>query len=277
MAGDPVPAINANGLAQFFVRGRDGAVYTKHQLATGGSWSGWGSLGGYISSNPSISQNADGRLQLFVRGTDDCLYTKWQQSIGGNWSDWMYFGGSALKDPFAFTHSDGRQEIFTLWADRSIRSRWQYELNGSWGNWGSFGGGVDGVPIVRKHRDGRAQLVVRGTDNLMYTRWLSATSGWLPWSSFGGSQVFMSDLSGQYSARSGLVHYFGLGADRAVYTIGVPSNQTWHSLGGYVSNVPTATCNQDDRLHLFVRGTDGIMYQKFELLSGGWSGWTELR
>ncbi|MDX3698060.1 M23 family peptidase, partial [Streptomyces europaeiscabiei] len=41
-------------------------------------WSGWESLGGFITSDIAVNRNADGRMEFFARGTDNAVYHKWQ-------------------------------------------------------------------------------------------------------------------------------------------------------------------------------------------------------
>lgn len=278
VAGDPMAGRNADGRLEFFVRGNDGQIYNKWQTSPGGSWSNWGTFGGLLASNPTVSSNQDGRLQFYVRGTDNRLYTRWQQTQNGNWSDWQDFGGSASGDPFAITHSDGRQELFTLWSDQTVRSRWQIELNGGWSDWGTFGGLLGGKPVVGNHADGGSQLFVRGTDGQIYTRrYIGPNGAWSVWTPVANNITMASDPCVVYSPRTQQLHLFAIGTDRVVYTIALPGSTTWQSLGGILSNSPTASVNQDGRPQVFARGTDGVMYQKWMTPSGNWSDWAELK
>jgi hypothetical protein len=56
---------------------------------------GWTSLGGVITSAPTVGQNAGGRLEAFARGTDAALWHNWQDTIGG-WSGWDSLGGTVV-------------------------------------------------------------------------------------------------------------------------------------------------------------------------------------
>jgi hypothetical protein len=60
------------------VRGTDSALWHNWQTAPNNGWSGWGSLGGVLTSNIAVASNADGRLEAFVRGTDSALWHIWQ-------------------------------------------------------------------------------------------------------------------------------------------------------------------------------------------------------
>ncbi|MFE2751514.1 hypothetical protein ACFXGA_05870, partial [Actinosynnema sp. NPDC059335] len=69
---------NADGRIEVFARGGDGALWHIWQTAPNNGWSGWQSLGGYITSPPVVMNNADGRLEVFVVGGDNALWHIWQ-------------------------------------------------------------------------------------------------------------------------------------------------------------------------------------------------------
>src|SRR5262249_13003036 len=86
--------VNADGRLEVFARGTNNALYDQWQKSAGGGWSGWASLGGNLTTDPTAVRNADGRLEVFARSTDDALYHTWQTSPGGGWTGWSRLGGS---------------------------------------------------------------------------------------------------------------------------------------------------------------------------------------
>jgi len=81
-----------------FVKGMDGALWLRQDTISGSGWSGWQSLGGYLTSSPGATwegPNYYPYLDVFVRGGDNALWWKWYFSgyYIGPWSDWTSIGG----------------------------------------------------------------------------------------------------------------------------------------------------------------------------------------
>jgi hypothetical protein len=104
----PSVVANSDGRLEIFARSADGAVWHNWQTSPGGSWSGWNSLGGWISGRPAATINADGRLDVFVLGGGNTVYHNYQTSPGGGWSGWISLGGSIASPPNVATNFDGR-------------------------------------------------------------------------------------------------------------------------------------------------------------------------
>lgn len=60
------------GGVRIFARGADGAVWTN--LRRNGSWSGWTSLGGFITSEITAGRIQTGGIRIFARGSDNRVY-----------------------------------------------------------------------------------------------------------------------------------------------------------------------------------------------------------
>ncbi|MGI8967040.1 MAG: matrixin family metalloprotease, partial [Limisphaerales bacterium] len=82
---------NLSGALEVFGRGTDNAVWHMGQTSANGTWTGWYSLAGVLTSAPIVGSNADGRLEIFYRGQDNALWTRWQLSPGGSWSGEQQF------------------------------------------------------------------------------------------------------------------------------------------------------------------------------------------
>ena len=76
------------GRLDVFVQGTTGALYHKSYT---GSWSGWQTLGGALTSSPAAAAaSGSSRIDVFVRGSDGAL---WQKTYNGGWSGWTSIGG----------------------------------------------------------------------------------------------------------------------------------------------------------------------------------------
>ena len=90
---DDNPAASSRGPGQVtvFIRGGDGALLTSE--LSGGSFTPWSSLGGYLDSGPGASGRDATTSDVFVRGGDSALYQHYFTTSGG-WSGWGGLGHS---------------------------------------------------------------------------------------------------------------------------------------------------------------------------------------
>ncbi|MGZ7187916.1 MAG: hypothetical protein ACXVIR_08750, partial [Halobacteriota archaeon] len=63
----PAASSWGNGRLNLFVQGTDNVLWHKSYT---GTWSGWQSLGGALSSSPAAAASGGNRIDVFVRGTD---------------------------------------------------------------------------------------------------------------------------------------------------------------------------------------------------------------
>ena len=85
------------------------------------AWQQWESLGGILTSEPTVSSWASGRLDVFGRGTDNALWHKWYD---GHWSDWESLGGVLTSGPGAVSWSYGRIDTFGRGTDNALWHKW---------------------------------------------------------------------------------------------------------------------------------------------------------
>jgi hypothetical protein len=86
-------ALNREQRLEVFARGTDKALWHGWHTSPANGWSGWYSLGGMLTSNPTVARNPDGRLEVFVRGTNGALYHMWQVAPNFTWTSWSSLGG----------------------------------------------------------------------------------------------------------------------------------------------------------------------------------------
>jgi hypothetical protein len=103
------------------------------QTAPNNGWSGWSSLGGVITTEPSTGQNADGRLEVFARGSNNAVWHIWQSApSSGPWSGWASLGGVITSNIAVGRNADGRLEVFVRGTDQAVWHRWQTAPNNGW-------------------------------------------------------------------------------------------------------------------------------------------------
>ena len=191
ITGPNLPVIagarNLDGRIQVFYRGSDNALwYIIQTAANSTTWTAV-SLGGGLTSEPSVGMNADGRLEVFVRGLDNALYHNWQTTPGGAWSGFARLGGQLTSGPFVAQNSDGRLDVFLRGTDNGVWHINQLAPNssGSWSGFEGLGGTLAGdhpynSPSAALGPDGRLQLFVRWGDNTLRTLVQNAPNGSFP-------------------------------------------------------------------------------------------------
>jgi acylphosphatase len=133
---------NADGRLEAFAVGTDNGLWHIWETTPNGGWSGWASLGGVITSEPTVARNADGRLEVFARGTDNALWHIWQTApSAGPWSAWASLGGVITSSPTVSNDADGRLQAFARGTDDALWHIWQTAPSaGPWSAWASLGG-----------------------------------------------------------------------------------------------------------------------------------------
>ncbi|HSH60744.1 MAG TPA: glycoside hydrolase family 6 protein, partial [Acidimicrobiales bacterium] len=139
-----------------------------HKAWDGSRWSGWSSLGGYLTSAPGAVSSASGRLDVFLRGGDNALWHKaWD---GSRWSGWSSLGGYLTSGPDAASPAAGMLDVFVRGGDNAL---WQRSWEGSrWLPWTSHGGYLTSDPAAVSTGLGRRDVVVKGGDNALWHKWL---------------------------------------------------------------------------------------------------------
>jgi subtilisin family serine protease len=148
-----------------FVQGTNGALY---QNTWTGTWSGWTSLGGSITSSPAATSPTSGVMDVFARGTTGALYQK--HYSGGTWGAWTNLGGQipAGTSPAACSWGASREDVFVQGTNGAL---YQNTWNGSgWSGWTSLGGKITSSPAAVSPATGTIDVGVRGTTGALYER-----------------------------------------------------------------------------------------------------------
>ncbi len=230
-ANGPYAGRNQDGRLEIFVKGSDGNVWRKAQVAANGSWGSWSSMGmpGGISIDPILcaSRQQNGSQAIFVRGSNYEIYLNYQTAPNGGWSGWVGMGkpnGVRLGSPVVSQNQDGRLELFASGDDGGIWHKWQVAPNSFWSGWASLGtvlftsfSGSD--PVVGLQSSGRMALFVLGSDGLLWHIVQTApSSSWGLWSNLG--KPAGASLTNQLAvARNldGSLEIFAVGSDGALH------------------------------------------------------------
>jgi hypothetical protein len=231
------------------------------------AWSVWTSVSspsGGITSDPSITDSAPNVLHVFARGTDNAMWTrKWS---GSSWGAWTSIGGGFTSGPDAMS-VNGYVLVFARGNDNGL---WQNTLNpqGSWSGWESLGGSLTSDPSVVA--SGCCKIVVfgRGSDGLLTYRFFDGNTGtWSAWllprvasfvlNSAPDASVFGADRIDIFASGGGsneLHHlYFNGGRWRS----------SWALVGGTLTGNPGAVSWGTNRIDVFIRGSDNVMYHRW--------------
>jgi hypothetical protein len=300
MYGNVTPSIvqNTNGRLEAFSLGSDMKLYHKQQTSASNSsawepsnvkvgekWEQkWSSLGletTFLSGNrPVITKDTSGRLDVFWESDNNYSHAyqivpngSWGSGIGseqsaGDWDGdpviarndngspevfWVHedpvsnnyvlhhrmlyddkilpsLGGrswSPNRRPAIARNFDGRLEVFMVGLDRQLYDRWQTFVNSSsWSeDWISLGGPLHGDPVVALDADGRLEVFkVDHNNGQLYYRWQTTPGDSSRWS------------------------------------------KGWDPLEGYWSprRTPTVAQNADGRLEVFIVGSDGRLYHRWQ-------------
>jgi len=220
---------------------------------------GWKSLGGYITSSPSVIVDNLGKTEFWVKGGDNALWV----NIDGTWRG---KGGVLTSDPFAVKDYNGKIHILVRGSDYAV---WDfiYDPAVSTGHWKYLGGYVTSGPTgaMEPTYHNFLKVLAIGLDNALWQCNLNINTEATEWKSLGG---FLT--SGPYAIfdPAGRLHIFVRGGDNALWDcegiIGTDSNLhfTWSCLGGRLLSRPTACIepNFADYIAVFAKGGDNGLW-----------------
>lgn len=134
------------GRDDVFVRGVNSDL--QHAYFANGSWSGWESLGGYITSDPTAASRQANIIDVFVRGTDAAL---WSRAYVNGWYNWYSLGGiivdglqSSRSGPTAISVVPGTLDIYAASSVDGNLYRKSYSDATSWLAWVNTGAALGG-------------------------------------------------------------------------------------------------------------------------------------
>ncbi|WP_148350764.1 hypothetical protein [Actinomadura syzygii] len=156
-----VPADEPTGTVRIFARGPEGAVWTN--VRRGGSWVGWSSLGGFITSDITAGRligPIGGNVRIFVRGSDNRVYLNQISPTGA--SGFQAIDNMRVTSNIAIRDSDpiNALAIFARGEDNRVYTRDLFS--------GTPWKPLDGVTATSDIAVTSRALYVRGGDNAVY-------------------------------------------------------------------------------------------------------------
>ncbi len=255
--GPAVCAQNANSL-DVFVQGTDHALWYTHWDGT--KWSSWKSLGGSLTSSPAATSPATGVIDVFARGTTGSLYEKTSTNGGGSWGAWTSLGGQIASGtgPAAYSSGAGHLDVFVEGTNGAL---WHKSYTGTWSGWQSLGGSLTSSPAATSTSAGVIDVFARGTNGAIWQKTTTNGGGsWSNWASLGGQ---IASGTGPAACSSG--SHLGLfveGTTGALYQkTWTGSWSGWVDFGGALTSSPAATSPTSGVFDVFVRGTDGVLWE----------------
>ncbi len=253
-------------------RATDGSV-TWRRLADNASSLSASSLGGFVTSNPTVTSIA-GVTMVFARGGDNALYL--QKIVNGIPQGWTSLGGFITSDPVAVTDSSGNTSVFARGGDMGMYWK-QISSGGSIGPWQALGGFITSNPAAAVNSTTKF-LFARGGDNAVYLQRLAGTTptGWVPLGGF----VTSDPAAVTDTFNGGGATVLARGGDNALYRQHVSlagSGGGWVGMGGVITSNPGAAFDSSTgSVWAFARGTDNaVLSQKLTSATGSAS-WTSL-
>ncbi|RFS81245.1 hypothetical protein D0T12_33275 [Actinomadura spongiicola] len=158
-----VPVDEPAGSVRIFARGPEGAVWTN--VRRNGSWAGWSSLGGFITSDITASRlfsPIGGSIRIFVRGSDNRVYLNQVSPSGA--SGFRAVDDMRVTSNIAIRDSDAVNafEIFARGEDNRVYVRGLAVTGSTWKP-------LDGVTATSDIAVTSQAVYVRGGDNAIYT------------------------------------------------------------------------------------------------------------
>ena len=159
----PAAYSSGTGHLDVFVEGTGGALYHKSYT---GTWSGWQSLGGSLTSSPAATSTSAGVIDVFARGTGGAIWQKTTTNGGGSWSNWASLGGQLASGTGPAACSWGSR--LGLFVEGTSGALYQKTWTGSWSGWVNLGGALTSSPAATSPTSGVFDVFARGTDGALW-------------------------------------------------------------------------------------------------------------
>lgn len=223
----------------------------------------------------SVVVEPNGAMQVFNRDrTSGLLATNRQTGPGQNWVGWH----TPMNVPMAGTPSallDHREQMITFArsGDGHLVQMAQDGPDGEIKTWWDLGGEFAGDPVAVKQPDGNKVVFLRGTDGRLWHKRQNTPDG-----EFQPSALVHPDLgvvTGKPSVlvdENNLLTAFTVRADGHLVMAAQPGKtDAWvqWDLGGDFAGDPAAVRTADGEFVVFVRGTDGRLWVKWQNEKGG--------
>ena len=200
-------------------------------------------------------------IDVFVRGTDGALWERTTTNGGGSWCTWTSLGGQIASGtgPAASSSGAGRLDVFVEGTNGAL---YQKTWTGSWSGWQSLGGSLDLVTrrdVTGQRRDRRlCRAAPTAPSGKRLPRMEGARGATGPLSA-----ARLLPAQDQRPARGAVVST-SLSKARTARCIkkrGPARGPTGPLSAGPLTSSPAATSPASGVFDVFVRGTDGALWE----------------
>jgi len=276
---NPAAASRAPGQVTVFARSTTGSMVVSE--LSGGSFTPWQSLGGYLDSGPGAVGRSPQNTDSFVRGGDGALY---QQSFmpDGKWSGWIRLGHSMLSAPaVSLRKGSGILDLFWRGADNGIEAK-SWVPNQGWTDVNATQldpGLTASAPAAVSRNNGQVDVIVRGTNDRVFLNAYNG-AGWSGWGEIPGGMTTtdapaaivrtLNTIDVMVRAGNGEIRWITW--DGAAWS-------GWRTVPGAVESAPAVVSDNGSRMWLFARRGGDLVYNVYDNGRGpqnGWDGWKEL-
>jgi hypothetical protein len=255
------------GVCNVYARGSDNALWQKAFFSA--QWFNFGRHedGGVLSSSPAAGTMGPNHEHIFVQGTDGQLWQKWWTNTTG-WSAWVPLGAPPVGfqgAPAVISRSPDVCNVYVWGNDNAL---WQKAFFGSrWVDWTRHNDGVlASAPAVSSQGPAHEEVFVRGIDKQLWHKWWTSTGGWSSWLPLGTPAGGFQGGPAAVWRNSSNGNVYVRGADNAVWERKFEGGQwLWweRHANGVLTADPAVGSMAPEHEHLFVRGTDGNLWQQW--------------
>jgi hypothetical protein len=164
------------------IKGGDNAIWHRAYIP-GTGWSQFATVGGNLTSAPTLSSQSADILNIWARGTDGAVY---QRSWNGSaWLAWSTLGSAIVGAPSSVSRTESVANVYARGAGRALYARsW---LPSGWGEWFQLDATpIDSSPAAGGDGPGHEWVVARGGSGMLLKEW---TGNWGAWQDLGPVQV----------------------------------------------------------------------------------------
>jgi hypothetical protein len=166
MTADPAAVYRSPGMINVFVRGGDGALWSRYTTDGGTFWSTWYKIGGQLAEGTGPAAYAwPGRIGWVVIGTNHALWHAWNDLQGAH--NWHTLGGYLTSSPAVTSLAPDRLNVFGRGQNGAL---WTMSYDRAWGAWTSLGGQIapGTAPAVCSMGRGGSEVFVIGKNGALW-------------------------------------------------------------------------------------------------------------
>ena len=199
------------------------------------------------------------------------------------WSGWFNLGGPGGGFNGGPATISRNKDVCNIYVRGNDNALWQRAwFANSWHPWGRHndGGVLASEPALGSMGPDHEHVFVRGTDGNVWQKYWTGAGGWQGWFNIGAPAGGFSGGPATISRNKDVCNVYVRGNDGALWQRAYYAN-SWHPWGrhndgGVLASEPALGSMGPNHEHVFVRGTDNQVYQKFWTGPKGWSGWFAL-